>query len=94
MNRQTHRGGNLSPTMSVSDLTYLAIRAGPIDSIAIRARAGSLAAALRLVKIGHATASDDGQNKVFRLTPEGRAACPSRRKIEKEIVQAYPGVMA
>jgi hypothetical protein len=86
--------GAAAPTMTPAEITYLAMRAGPIDSASIRARAGSLSAALRMTRIGHATVSTDGQNQVFRLTPEGRAACPSRRIVEREIVMVYPGVMA
>lgn len=89
-----HRGTNLSPQMSIIDMTYLAMRAGPIDAGALRIRTGGISAANKLVRIGHATVSTDGQNPVFRLTAEGRAACPSRRVVEREISFAYPGVLA
>jgi hypothetical protein len=80
--------------MNASELTYLAMRAGPIDASALRIRAGGISHANKMVRIGHATVSTDGQNPVYRITNEGRAACPSRRTIEKEIVEIYPGVMA
>jgi hypothetical protein len=86
--------GALAPALAPAEITYLAMRAGPIDSASIRARAGSLSAALKMVRMGHATVSTDGLNQIYRLTPEGRAACPSRRQVEREIVMAYPGVMA
>ena len=94
MTRPTHRGTLLAPQMSVSDLTYLALRAGPIDSVALRTRVGGVSEANRLVRIGHATVGSDGQNSVYRLTPAGRAACPSRRVVEREVSFTYPGVLA
>lgn len=84
-----HRNMLLSPSIDTVSMTYLALRAGAIDSAALRLRVGSTDAALRLVRMGHATANTDGVNTVYRLTPAGRAACPSRRAIEAEIALSY-----
>ena len=94
MGRPTHRSSPLFPSLSAADLTYLAMRAGPIAGDALRQRAGTLSVATRLVRIGHATATTDGVNYIYRLTPAGRAACPSRREKESEIRHAYAGVEA
>jgi hypothetical protein len=81
--------GLLVPVINKTDLTYLAMRAGPIGSDQLRARLGCIDQANRLARIGHATAVQDGVNTIYRLTSAGRAACPSRRQLEREVVPAY-----
>ena len=85
------------PVFSVLDLTYLALRAGPIDTTQLTERIGSASGAHLLVRMGHAVAASAGKGggAVFRITPAGRAACPSRRALEREVTLAYgEGVQA
>lgn len=89
------QSGNLVPVFSALDLTYLALRAGPVDSSQLIERLGSCTAANRLVRMGHATAKSAGWSTVYRLTAAGLAACPSRRSLEGQVTPAYGGgVMA
>lgn len=79
------------PVFSTLDLTYLALRAGPVDTMQLNERIGTCTAAHKLVRMGHAVAASAGKGggAVFRLTPAGRAACPSRRALEREVTMAY-----
>lgn len=54
-----------------------ALRAGTMEYMQLEMRFGDCGGELsRLVRAGYATRSAD---RNYRLTPEGRAACPNRR---------------
>lgn len=81
------RSDALVPVASVADRIYLALRAGPLDSEQLADRVGGTGAVRALIDRGHVACVKLGRggSVTYRLTPEGRAACPSRRATELEV---------
>jgi len=86
---------NLYPTLTHQQICHMALRACPMSSETLSARLeGDLSAVYPLVQKGYVEiigkqgrGSKDGV--FYRLTPAGRAACPSRRALEAEVVLKY-----
>ena len=73
------------PVLTNTEKAYLALRAGPLTSEQLRERLGGDINVMNLIiKRGHALRhGKDNQEGIYALTPEGRAACPSRRDVER-----------
>jgi hypothetical protein len=73
------------PVMSSVESLYLALRAGPLTRDQIEERIeGGINTAYQLMHLGHVVRLGPvNQDGVYALTKEGRAACPTRREIER-----------
>jgi hypothetical protein len=73
------------PVLTNTEKAYLALRAGPLTSEQLRERLGGDINVMNLIiKRGHAVRRGHAnQECIYALTPEGRAACPSRRDVER-----------
>jgi hypothetical protein len=73
------------PVLTNTEKAYLALRAGPLTSEQLKGRVeGDINVMYPIIKRGHAVRRGHAnQECIYALTPEGRAACPSRRDAER-----------
>jgi hypothetical protein len=85
---------HLYPTLTNLERCYLALRAGPISSDALRERLnGDTCTIYHLIRLKHAEICGEkprrNESCSYRLTALGREACPSRRSVEQQIQLKY-----